>query len=67
MAKRGPKPMAEDVRKTNRIATFRLGKAELSEVERLAQQRGQSRSEFLRELVTGAIATQKKNVEGNNE
>lgn len=67
MAKRGPKPMAEELRKTNRIATFRLGKAELSEVERLAQQQGQSRSEFLRELVTGAIATQKKNVEGNNE
>ena len=61
MAKRGPKPMAEELRKTNRIATFRLGKAELSEVERLARQHGQSRSEFLRSIVTGAIATQKKN------
>ena len=67
MARRGPKPMPEELRKTNRIATFRLGKAELSEVERLAQQQGQSRSEFLRELVTRTIATQKKNVEGNNE
>ena len=61
MAKRGPKPMAEELRKTNRIATFRLGKAELSEVERLAQERGLSRSELLRSIVTGAIATQKKN------
>ena len=55
MAKRGPKPMAEELRKTNRIATFRLGKAELSEVERLARQHGQSRSEFLRSIVTSAI------------
>ena len=57
--------MAPELLKTARIASFRLGKAELSEVERLAQQRGQSRSEFLRELVTGAIATQKKNGEVN--
>ena len=61
MAKRGPKPMAPELLKTARIASFRLGKAELSEVERLARQHGQSRSEFLRELVTGAIATQEKN------
>ena len=60
MAKRGPKPMAPELLKTARIASFRLGKAELSEVERLARQHGQSRSEFLRELVTGAIATQEK-------
>lgn len=60
MAKRGPKPMPEELRKTNQIATFRLGKSELMEVERLAQQHGQSRSEFLRELVTRTIATQKE-------
>ena len=57
--------MPEELRKTNRIATFRLGKAELSEVERLAQQRGQSRSEYLRSIVESAIATQKEN-EGVN-
>jgi len=67
MAKRGPKPMAEELRKTNRVATFRLGKAELREVERLAQQRGQSRSEFLRGIVESVIATQKEKGGVNNE
>ena len=55
MAKRGPKPMAPELLKTNRIATFRLGKSELGEVERLAQERGVSRSEFLRSIVQSAI------------
>ena len=47
--------MAPELLKTARIASFRLGKAELSEVERLARQHGQSRSEFLRSIVTSAI------------
>ena len=61
MGKRGRKPLPVELLKTSKIASFRLGKAELSEVERIARQHGQSRSEFLRELVTGAIATQKEN------
>ena len=45
------------------IMSVRLATDEFNEVERLAQQRGQTRSHFMRQIVRDAIATQKKNQE----
>ena len=49
------------------IASTRLERAEFEQLKHAARQCGLSRSEFLRQAIQNEIATQKKNVEGNNE
>ena len=43
------------------IVSARMERKEIEQLEMLARQRGQSRSEFLRQAIQDAIATQKKN------
>ena len=66
MAKRGRKKYPVEQLRITPIASFRLEKAELSEIERLAKQNGQSRSDYLRSIVRDVLATQKEK-DGKNE
>ena len=43
------------------IVSTRLERAELSELDQVALQRGLSRSEFLRQAIQGAMKAQKRN------
>ena len=63
----GMRKLPVEQRRNMPVASVRLEKEEFSQLERAAKQRGLSRSQFLRSIVIDAIATQKKNVEGNNE
>ena len=49
------------------IVSARMERKEIEQLEMLARQRGLSRSEFLRQAIQGAIATQKKNGGVDNE
>ena len=48
------------------IASTRLERAEFEQLEHAARQHGLSRSEFLRQAIQGALATQERNGEVNN-
>ena len=67
MAKRGRPKLPVELRAPDMpIISLRLNQSEYDQVERLAQQHGQSRSHFMRSIVRDALATQKKNQEVSN-
>ena len=49
------------------IVSARMEREEFEQLERVARQHGLSRSEFLRQAIQSAIATQKENGGVNNE